>query len=302
MSLSPSPNELTAEHPHTPVEANVDCRRCGYNLRGLNSQARCPECSTPVGLSIQGDLLRYSDPDWLDKLRGGSALLSWGMGLTFLGSCLGGIGAGLPGMTVYSALFGGLFVVGCSLLIVYAIWQLTVPDPGGVGDGQYSRRRNLIRIFTLASIAAAAVGLTDYLALSSDMAMVLEIGSYLGIVCGIAGTFLLLGYLRFLGLRIPDAELARRARLVQWGYTIATCAVVGLSLALALRFQRAGGGASAPPPPMDSALQVSTIIATLVLLFFLLLLFRFIHQFRRKLKEQASTARASWAAVGAAQP
>lgn len=300
MSLSPSPKELTAEHPNTPVEANVECRRCGYNLRGLNSQGRCPECSTPVGLSIQGDLLRYSDPDWLDKLRSGGAFLYWGMGLTFVGSCLGGIGARLPGMNVYSALFSGLFVLGCSLLIVYAIWQLTSPDPGGVGDGQYSRRRNLIRIFTLVSIAAACVVLTDYLPLSSDMAMFLEIGSYLGIVCGVAGTFMLLGYLRLLALRIPDAELARRARLVQWGYTIATLAVVGLSLAPALQFQGAGGGTSPPPPSMGSALQASMIIATIVLLFFLLLLFRFIHRFRRKLKEQASMARASWAAVGAA--
>jgi len=45
------------------VVSDVPCRRCSYNLRGLNYAGRCPECGTAVGQSIYGNLLRFSDPE-----------------------------------------------------------------------------------------------------------------------------------------------------------------------------------------------------------------------------------------------
>ena len=51
------------------VTADTPCRKCQYNLRSLRLVGRCPECGTPVGLSIKGDFLCYSDPDWLQSLR-----------------------------------------------------------------------------------------------------------------------------------------------------------------------------------------------------------------------------------------
>src|SRR5438876_3717954 len=53
------------------VATDIACRKCGYNLRGLPISGRCPECGTPVGLSVKGDLLRFSDPGWLRALRRG---------------------------------------------------------------------------------------------------------------------------------------------------------------------------------------------------------------------------------------
>ena len=44
------------------VVADVPCRKCSYNLRGMNVASRCPECGAPVGVSVHGSLLRYSDP------------------------------------------------------------------------------------------------------------------------------------------------------------------------------------------------------------------------------------------------
>src|SRR3954470_19281537 len=32
----------------TPLEQDVPCAECGYNLRGLTTADRCPECGTPV--------------------------------------------------------------------------------------------------------------------------------------------------------------------------------------------------------------------------------------------------------------
>ena len=53
------------------VSQDFPCRKCAYNLRGLPSNGTCPECNAPVEISISGDLLRYSDPNYLESLRRG---------------------------------------------------------------------------------------------------------------------------------------------------------------------------------------------------------------------------------------
>ena len=53
------------------VISDSPCRKCGHNLRGLSINGRCPECASPVGLSIHGDLLRFSDPKWVRTLQRG---------------------------------------------------------------------------------------------------------------------------------------------------------------------------------------------------------------------------------------
>src|SRR5688572_7707778 len=67
------------------VLADAPCRRCSYNLRSLSLDGLCPECGTPVGLSVQGDLLRYSDPKWLDTVRMGITLFLFGGLLSIAG-------------------------------------------------------------------------------------------------------------------------------------------------------------------------------------------------------------------------
>ncbi len=65
------------------VIVDTSCRRCSYNLRGLSEEGRCPECGTPVGLSTQGDLLRFADPDWLESLARGLNFILWGVAVHF---------------------------------------------------------------------------------------------------------------------------------------------------------------------------------------------------------------------------
>ena len=60
------------------VEGDIPCRKCSYNLRGLPLDGRCPECGTPVGVSVNGELLRYSDPEFIQTLRRGSPTSSGG--------------------------------------------------------------------------------------------------------------------------------------------------------------------------------------------------------------------------------
>src|ERR1041385_4800198 len=71
-----------------PVEKDLACRKCGYNLRGLMTDGRCPECGTAVGLSVMGDLLRFSDPNWVDTLGRGVKLIIAGVAVLILGGVL----------------------------------------------------------------------------------------------------------------------------------------------------------------------------------------------------------------------
>jgi hypothetical protein len=60
---------ISTAPPPVQVEENLPCLRCGYNLRTLSPDSRCPECSTPIALSRDPSLLRYADPAWTYGLR-----------------------------------------------------------------------------------------------------------------------------------------------------------------------------------------------------------------------------------------
>ena len=56
--------------------AEVDCRGCGYNLRGVAVEGACPECGAAVLDSLRTHALEASDPRWLNRLAIGSRLLA----------------------------------------------------------------------------------------------------------------------------------------------------------------------------------------------------------------------------------
>ena len=65
--ISLHPTEVTAEQlkllsSSTPrvVNLNLTCRLCGYNLRGLMTDSKCPECGADISESLNENLLRYS--------------------------------------------------------------------------------------------------------------------------------------------------------------------------------------------------------------------------------------------------
>jgi hypothetical protein len=66
---------ITSPLPAAAVEENIPCLRCGYNLRTLASDSRCPECSTSIASSLDPNLLRCADPSWTSILALSLALL-----------------------------------------------------------------------------------------------------------------------------------------------------------------------------------------------------------------------------------
>src|SRR5712671_6226084 len=75
-------NMQGASRPPIPVDeagivvGDVACRGCSYNLRGLPAESNCPECATAIELSLEGNLLHFCDPKWLDRLAIGAGMIA----------------------------------------------------------------------------------------------------------------------------------------------------------------------------------------------------------------------------------
>jgi hypothetical protein len=65
-----------------PIDSDLHCIHCGYNLRGLTSASRCPECGRYATDSIRGSTLYRSRPAALRTIANGLFLLAIGGMLT----------------------------------------------------------------------------------------------------------------------------------------------------------------------------------------------------------------------------
>ena len=77
----PLPGERDRRSDNIDIEDDVFCVHCGYNLRGLTKRHRCPECGTPAGFSVEGDLLKYAQIPWIRTVRDGLAMFVWSIGI-----------------------------------------------------------------------------------------------------------------------------------------------------------------------------------------------------------------------------
>jgi hypothetical protein len=281
---------MNAANPSAPtvVTTDIRCRKCGYNLRGLGTDARCPECGVAVAASISGDLLRYCDPDWVALLAQGSKIIIAGFIVIFLGiitsiALFFAIGPG-------SSVVGPLGIFAGNVLIVIGSWLITTPDPSGVGEDKYGTVRKTIRVTLLIGAINTLIAMIVQFAPPPPMAaqMIFVIGEVAGIV-GVVGLFAELQYYEKLADRIPDPRLSKRARFLKKWFP-------GLSLVFFI-----GGNVmrllirNTPPntiffafAPFLTLIEIATLIAGLVYLLM-------IGRFSKRFKEQALLAAQNWA-------
>jgi hypothetical protein len=148
---------------------SIPCRRCGYDLRGLNPEGRCPECRSAVARSIQGDLLRLCDPKWTARLARGMlwliigiiAQIVWGMaggviGVISTGALRAPTGGIPPNLqTVVSVSASGTALT--AILQAIGVWLLTSPDPGAVETARSINARVIARYCFIAQVIAAPI-------------------------------------------------------------------------------------------------------------------------------------------------
>ena len=208
------------------VAEDVRCRSCGYNLRGISPQGRCPECQTEVGRSIRAGVLRACDRYWVRQLAGG---VSWIIGWILFGVFLllgwrfvGRVLAITPGLVIIL----GLLVIGVGLV---GGWMITAADPDGAAAERRVSARRVARytMVTWALSYGAIIGISVTRTLVPGPWM-----TALPVMLGVAAYVALCIHGRELALRLPDHWLARQTRIVTWG--IGSTAALGMLLILLL--------------------------------------------------------------------
>ena len=269
------------------VAADLSCRRCQYNLRGMALGGLCPECGVPVALSIGDDLLCHAEPAWIDTVRRGVMVLFWTtvsvVGVTLVGIFL------LPGLKygLTPVLVSGGYGIG----IVVGQWLATTPDPSGRGEDRYGTARRWVRLTAAAGAVHVVVNFAQrtmhfpppaHLAITSA-------GQALSAV-SVVGTVVTLQYLGKLAGRIPDATLARRAGQLRFG--------LGLPIGCMWLFEASvmiatltGSRAALRGWPTG----VLGLVAILLIVFGLAYL-TFLGQLTNRLADQADAAERAWAA------
>lgn len=276
------------------VTSDTACRKCGYNLRGMLADGRCPECGTAVGMSLQGDLLRFSEPGWLGNLRRGVNLILAGIAVIVM--MVIGVTAVIVGgssllkfrfFITIGSIFGGVLMIG-------GAWLLTAPDPSGVGEDKYGTSRKFIRVALLVGLGNHVLNLaTITIHLDETIAMILQIAAIAASIIGLAGQAAQLQYISKLALRIPDTKLSARARFLMWAITIDW----GIFLVMSLITVAVGRGArrGVGSPARASAGCFSGVVGLGLLIFGIMYLVM-LAKLRNRFKEQAVFARQNWAA------
>ena len=285
---------------------DTPCRKCAYNLRGLTAGGRCPECGSAVGLSIVGDLMRFSDPSWVDRLALGCLLILWGMLTALVGTVLGVV------MSTVAPVLGGIVQLAGSAIGLWGAWLLTSPDPSGIGEQEYGKARRITRAALLAGLVGAALTiLVTATPMLPAIALIFGVLTIVFALVSIVGEFYKLVYLERLSTRIPNVVLAEKARAIRRGFVISYSAIVVCSALMGLLAGmgaigpgglggRGAGGAGFLALPLGCVMVVAGI-ALLVYSIRLLVLY---FALRRALREQALIARQTWAAsaFGAGAP
>ncbi len=271
------------------ILTDIQCKRCSYNLHGLNMNGRCPECGSPIGLSVSGDLLRFADPQWAATVGRGLTIILWMILVAIIISFINVflvrvLGATIPALLGFAA----------SVVSFYGVWLMTEPDPSGIGEDPNLTARKVVRITLVVAIIGAGLGVFLQAGLTGLLGTIVGLLVFLTTLVGLAGEFAKFIFYEHLAKRIPDKMVAKRARFLRWAWVI-TMGIGVLAGAL-------GGLASAASPGSNA---VAGIFACLVLpvglafLVFGIITISMLIRLRRLVVEQARIAEQTWASATA---
>lgn len=258
------------------IAADIYCRQCGYNLRGLTEAHRCPECGVAVGLSTRGDLLRFAEPGWVERIARGGRLVMGGLTAIVVGIialvCAGMLAAPLLATSTNPALLALPVIAGIGILAAFAavafgVWLITARDPADTSPTRSRSARILARTGVISAILAAGLDVLGDVAVTTP---VVETILALALVATTLVMFVgALAYLRYCGKladRIPEPKLVARARnLFRSLILLFAIMLVPIVLTMIVTTRLAPPGPAAGPPVAPQRTTpgvVSTTIST----------------------------------------
>ena len=219
-----------AEHVVDLGTTDVPCRSCGFNLRGLSPDGRCPECGAAVARSIRGDHLIYSDPAYLDGLRQGilcilvSAIIQ--CSLILIGIMVGiviVIGVANDWFTMTStppmlAVGPDYLMIPFVMLALYGWWKFSSPDPAVQSGDRGDRPRRIVRATTAILVVATMLNVAmKSFAISTPSVQPYSEGiETIHGLTFITQFFASLLYIMWLAPRIPSPEIRKTAKRYLW--------------------------------------------------------------------------------------
>ena len=210
--------------PPSVVATDTPCRKCGYNLRGLSTDGRCPECGTPVGYSFHGDLLRFCDPNWVETLYKGAKSFIIGVVVIILGSIVVGLMGAATGSAAAGRATGWTRRAGRMGPHRARVVAHDRARPQRPGRRPVRHLAKIIRFALIVGVVQQLLNLlTKMLGPESSITIGLQVLALVAGIIGVVG-FAHLTYLKKLAMRIPDpvrtAELPTCALPISYGLII----------------------------------------------------------------------------------
>jgi hypothetical protein len=122
-----------------PIDADLPCSGCNYNLKGLTADANCPECGQPMSRTLRFGLV-YSDPAWL---RRQAAVVPWLAAL-----CLPSFRGELMSYPI-ATYTGQVFNLAAVVVALFACWRLAAADPASTMVDEHGSIRRGLRLAAL---------------------------------------------------------------------------------------------------------------------------------------------------------
>lgn len=223
----------------TMVATDLTCRRCGGELRGIAPHANCPSCGAPVGLSLYGDHLHFSDPRWLRTVRSGLVWMSLAMvawwpalyAIRLMATTL--ISLNLPHTATLALAL--LVPIACSTWMALGAFKMTAMEPHGSDAISTAGLRRAVRAMSvLSGVAVPAFWLPVAANFVRTGDEPIEPPYWLSVTlrAGLLSVPVLiyasLAYLRTLARRIPSTALVRSTSIVLVGLPLSIIAVAFL--------------------------------------------------------------------------
>lgn len=307
----PLPDMDKSDQVNLTSPTEMRCITCGYDLRSLPTEESCPECGTPIELSLRGDLLSLSDPAWVARIAQGQSLLVFGVRFYLMGMVCTfvipllvfvlsfGFGINIPSW-VFDAVFwsfgGALLVV--PLVATLGCALVTTQDPRDSLRESSTSNRNVARKALFAMYGCVAAGFLPFVRTSPQILAVLwflPVGT-----CFTVALVATLGRLAVLAARIPDQDLRSRtlksARFFRWAIPV----FILVSLILPMLFATppapaAAGGALIRPGVLSSVTGCVFFIVTAAVLIGSVRMYKDLVTYRaafRRCATEANTANA----------